>query len=97
MTDSESKNTSSWHVYIVSCADKTLYTGITKNIKRRIIEHNSSRKGAKYTRSRQPVTLVYSEPHEDRSSAAKREYCIKKMTLSAKKHLIAISEYNITT
>ena len=67
-----------YHVYIVECADNTLYTGIATDLERRIEEHNSSEKGAKYTRTRRPVTLVYSEEHPDRSSASKREYEIKK-------------------
>ena len=67
-----------YHVYMVRCADDTLYTGITIQLNRRIEEHNGSVKGAKYTRIRRPVTLVYSEEHIDRSSASKREYAIKK-------------------
>jgi putative endonuclease len=66
-----------YYVYMVECADKTLYTGITTDLERRVIEHNSSDKGAKYTRARRPVTLVYSERYEDRSRASKREYEIK--------------------
>jgi putative endonuclease len=68
----------SYFVYIVECADETLYTGIATELERRIEEHNSSDKGAKYTRVRRPVRLVYSEAFEDRSSASKREYEIKK-------------------
>jgi len=67
-----------YYVYIVKCADETLYTGIATDLKRRIEEHNSSEKGAKYTRARRPVTLMYSERYHDRSSASKREYEIKK-------------------
>ena len=67
-----------YYVYMVECADNTLYTGIATELERRIEEHNSSEKGAKYTRVRRPVTLVYSEEHPDRSSASKREYAIKK-------------------
>lgn len=67
-----------YHVYIVKCADETLYTGITTELERRIGEHNSSDKGAKYTRVRRPVTLVYSEAYPNRSLASKREYEIKK-------------------
>lgn len=67
-----------YYVYIVECADKTLYTGIATDLKRRIEEHNVSEKGARYTRVRRPVSLVYSEEHPDRSSASKREYEIKK-------------------
>jgi putative endonuclease len=83
-----SKN--SYFTYMVLCADNTLYTGIATDLKRRIEEHNSSNKGAKYTKARRPVTLVYSEEHPDRSSASKREYLIKKMTKSDKQLLINI-------
>jgi putative endonuclease len=67
-----------YYVYIVECSDSTLYTGIATELERRIREHNSSEKGAKYTRVRRPVSLVYSEEYPDRSSASKREYEIKK-------------------
>lgn len=79
-----------YYVYMVKCADKTLYTGIATELERRIEEHNGSDKGAKYTRTRRPVTLVYSEAHQDRSSASKREYEIKKkMSRAEKLKLIA--------
>jgi putative endonuclease len=78
-----------YYVYIVKCADDTLYTGIATELTRRIDEHNSSDKGAKYTRVRRPVELVYSEEYPDRSSASKREYVIKKtMTRKEKLKLI---------
>lgn len=67
-----------YFVYIVKCSDDTFYTGIAKELERRIEEHNGSDKGAKYTRVRRPVSLVYSEEYPDRSSASKREYEIKK-------------------
>ncbi|MCW8822246.1 MAG: GIY-YIG nuclease family protein [Sulfurovum sp.] len=79
-----------YYVYIVKCADETLYTGITRELERRVDEHNGSDKGAKYTRIRRPVTLVYSEGYPDRSSASKREYEIKKkMNRVEKLNLIA--------
>jgi putative endonuclease len=79
-----------YFVYIVKCADETFYTGIATELERRIEEHNSSEKGAKYTRVRRPVSLVYSEEHPDRSSASKREYQIKKkMSRAEKLQLIA--------
>ena len=68
-----------YFVYMVKCSDNTLYTGITTDLQRRIQEHNTSKKGAKYTRLRRPVTLVYSEECQDRSSASKRESVIKKL------------------
>jgi len=74
-----------YYVYIVQCADDTFYTGIATELQRRIEEHNSSDKGAKYTRVRRPVHLVYSEEHPDRSSASKREYEIKKKMSRADK------------
>ena len=69
-----------WYVYIVKCSDNSLYTGITVDLERRVEEHNTSNKGAKYTKSRRPVHLVYSETHQDRSSASKRESAIKKLS-----------------
>ena len=78
-----------YYVYILKCSDNTLYTGISIDLERRIKEHNSSNKGAKYTRMRRPVILVYSEEYPDRSSASKREYEIKKkMTRADKLKLI---------
>ncbi len=69
----------SYFVYIIQCSDKTLYTGITNDIKRRLYEHNHTIKGAKYTRSRRPIKLVYQEIKKDRKEACKREYEIKKL------------------
>jgi len=77
-----------WYVYIVQCSDKSLYTGITVDLDRRVLEHNTSNKGAKYTRPRRPVQLVYSEAHEDRSSASKRESAIKKLSRTEKLTLL---------
>ena len=77
-----------WWVYIVVCSDGSMYTGITKDRERRIIEHNDSKKGAKYTRNRRPVNLVYSEILPDRSAASKREYYIKKLSRIGKLKLI---------
>ena len=76
-----------WVVYIVKCSDGTYYTGISNNVQARVGKHNSG-KGAKYTRSRRPVELVWSEPAEDRSTASKREYKIKKMKREDKLRLI---------
>lgn len=77
-----------WYVYIVSCGDRTLYTGITTDPKRRLREHNSTRNGARYTRGRRPVTLVYLECFPTRSAASKREHLIKKMPLAMKIQLL---------
>ena len=77
-----------WKVYIVECADGTYYTGITTNVRRRILEHNFSFKSSKYTRSRRPVRLVYEESVDDRSHASKREIQIKKLKRKNKINLI---------
>ena len=82
---------SPWYVYIVQCKDFTLYTGITTNLSRRLQEHNSPNRGARYTRPRQPVELVYREAVQSRSAAASREYQIKQLTPAKKKQLIANS------
>lgn len=73
---------------MLECADGTLYTGITTDLERRVDEHNNSTKGAKYTRTRRPVKLVYSEELENRSTASKREFLIKKMNRENKIKLI---------
>ena len=83
------KDSNSWYVYIVRCSDGTLYTGITKDLKKRIGEHNSDKDGAKYTKSRRPVDLVYSEQVESRSAAAKLEYRFIRMPCAKKKEMIA--------
>ena len=68
-----------WFVYIISCKDKTLYTGITNNIQKRLSNHTNGN-GAKYTKNRGPFILMYSEKCSDRIVASQREYQIKKMT-----------------
>ena len=68
-----------WFVYILRCSDGSLYTGVTTNLSRRVNEHNNSNKGAKYTRTRQPVQLVWSAECGSRSEAMKREASIKKL------------------
>lgn len=78
----------SYFVYILECSDKTLYTGIATDLERRLDEHNNSDKGAKYTKIRRPLKLVYSEESENRSSASKREYEIKKLSREKKLELI---------
>lgn len=78
-----------YHTYILRCADDTLYCGITTDLNRRVEEHNSNnRKGAKYTRTRRPVKIVYSHPFPDRIRACKEEARIKKMTRPQKIKLI---------
>jgi predicted GIY-YIG superfamily endonuclease len=80
----------SWHVYIVRCADRTLYTGVAKDLRGRIAVHNSGR-GAKYTRQRLPVKLVYSETAADRGAALRRELEIKRLPRAEKRALFATS------
>lgn len=73
----------SWHVYILECGDGTLYTGITNDLERRVDEHNAGT-GAKCTRARLPVKLVYSERKRNRSYASKRETAIKNLSRDEK-------------
>ncbi len=68
-----------WYLYVVQCSDMTLYTGISTDVDRRVREHNTGRKGAKYTRVRRPVRLVWSKEYENRSEASKAEYSFKKL------------------
>lgn len=83
--------TTLYYVYIVMCVDKTLYTGITNNIEKRIHAHNTSKVGAKYTQGRRPVVCVYVESCVSKSEALKRELAIKRMSKDQK--LILISTY----
>jgi putative endonuclease len=76
-----------YFVYILECSDRSLYTGIARDLERRIEVHNAGR-GAKYTRSRLPVRLVYSEMVDGRSEATKREMEIKKLSRNKKLDLI---------
>jgi putative endonuclease len=77
-----------YFVYILRCADGTLYTGSTNDVQARLLTHNSGR-GAKYTAGRRPVRIVYSEEHESRSSAQRREHQLKRWTRAKKEALIA--------
>ena len=79
------------YVYILRCSDESLYTGWTNSLEKRIRNHNSG-KGAKYTKARLPVELVYFEEYEDKIDAMKREYEIKQLTRVKKLKLI--EEYN---
>ncbi len=83
----ESKNNKHFFVYLLRCSDDTLYCGWTTDLKRRLAAHNSG-KGAKYTRTRRPVELVYFEELENKSSAMKREYEIKQLSRAEKLRLI---------
>lgn len=79
-----------FYVYIVECADKTLYCGYTNSLDSRIEEHNTGKNGAKYTKTRRPVRLVYSEKFETKSEAMKREYQIKQLSRLKKQNLISL-------
>ena len=77
-----------YHLYILECSDKTLYTGITVDLERRVCEHNNSKLGAKYTKARRPVKVVYSKKFRNRSTASKAESKIKKLSREEKIVLI---------
>jgi len=84
-----------WAVYILRCSDETLYTGITTDIKRRINEHNFSSLGAKYTRARRPVRVVYEAGFCNRSMAAQKECYIKRLPKLEKEKLITAYLKNV--
>jgi putative endonuclease len=77
-----------YFVYILECADKTLYTGWTIDIDKRVMAHNELKTGAKYTSMRRPVRLLYSEKCESKSQATKREIEIKKMNRIGKLRVV---------
>lgn len=81
-----------WTVYILECADSTLYTGITTNLARRLTEHETG-KGARYTHGRWPLRLKYQESHQNRAEASKREIIIKAMSRTRKLALIREIRY----
>ena len=83
---------SKWFVYILECADKSFYTGITTDINRRLAEHNSDAKGARYTRMHRPVELVFRQSFANRSQASKQEYKIKQLSRKQKQDLISGKE-----
>jgi putative endonuclease len=78
-----------WFLYILRCADNSLYTGITTDVNRRLREHNAdNRLGSKYARVRRPVVLVHQEAYASRSEASKREAAIKKLSRIQKERLL---------
>ena len=81
-----------YFIYILECSDRTLYTGSTNDLEKRVKIHNTANAGAKYTHSRRPVRLVYTENLRDVSSALKREREIKKLTRKKKLELISSSQ-----
>jgi len=80
-----------YFVYILECSDSTFYTGITTNLDRRTKEHNSSKLGAKYTKVRRPVKLIYSKEFNNRSEASIEESRIKKLTRAEKLNFLKIN------
>lgn len=89
------EDTAAWWVYLLQCSDQSLYVGITTDLHRRLQEHNGlTPGGARYTRSRRPVRLVWSEPSDSRSAAAQREAAIRKLSRMQKERLIQASMGN---
>jgi putative endonuclease len=80
-----------WFLYVLRCADDTFYTGTTTDITRRINEHNTKKCGAKYTKTRRPVELIFWLDFENRSQAQKAEYKFKKLTRTQKEKIINAS------
>lgn len=77
-----------YYVYILKCADGTYYTGCTNNLEKRVGEHNNSKSGARYTKTRRPVILKYSENYETLSKARNREAEIKRLGRNEKERLM---------
>jgi UV DNA damage endonuclease len=84
----------SWYLYILKCNDSTLYTGITNDLSRRLVQHNSGT-ASRYTRSRLPVSLVYQEPCRGRSSALRKEYRMKQLSRKEKEEYIKEKKQDI--
>ena len=80
-----------WFLYVVHCSDGTLYTGVTTDVSRRVHEHNAGSRGAKYTKARRPVRLVYCINFDNRASAQKAEHKFKKLTRMQKNEVISES------
>jgi len=81
------KKAAAWLLYVLKCRDNTLYTGITTDVSRRVEQHNSG-SASHYTRSRLPVTLIFSEPCRGRSQALKKEYAMKQLSRKEKEEYI---------
>lgn len=88
MQEKKENSVNKCYTYMVRCADHSLYTGWTVDLKQRVAAHNSGR-GAKYTKNRRPVTLVYYEVFEDKRDAMRREYAIKQLSKKEKEQLVA--------
>ena len=85
---STTDTTSEWFLYVLRCADDTLYCGVTTNVQRRLHEHNNTARGAKYTFARRPVHLVWTEQHGSRSEAQSAEYKFKRLSRKDKLKII---------
>ena len=85
---------SDWFVYMLRCADNSLYTGVTADIERRVVEHNAEKSITKYTRVRQPVSVAYFEKVASRSEACQREAQLKKLTKKNKEALVVDENIN---
>ena len=85
------KKVQPYFIYILKCADETLYIGSTNDIEKRLSAHNTSKTGARYTKARRPVVLVYSERCTGKNQALKREYELKQLTREKKLKLVATS------
>ncbi len=81
---------SNWFVYMLRCADNSLYTGVTTDLARRVNEHNGEKSVTRYTRVRQPVALVYQESADSRSHACQREAQIKKLAKAEKEAMLEL-------
>jgi putative endonuclease len=77
-----------WFLYVLRCSDGTYYTGITTDVSRRLNEHNTGSRGAKYTKARRPVVMVYHKAYGSRSEALKVEYAFKRLTRKQKEEVI---------
>ncbi len=86
----KSQNNNTWTCYLLQCSDQTLYCGITNDLAKRLAAHNAG-EGAKYTRGRTPLQLLYQEPCADKSSALKRELEIKAMSRAEKLALCGVT------
>ena len=91
----ELKYERTWYAYLVQCSDTTYYCGISKNVNQRVDNHNLTKCGAKYTRTRRPVTLVWKSPPKTHREAAQLEYKIKKMTRRQKEILIVTNNLSL--
>lgn len=87
MASSGATSAAGWHVYMLRCADGTLYTGCTNDLSRRVATHKAG-KGARYTRARLPVKLVFREAAQDRRDALRREWAMKQLSRRQKLELV---------